>query len=80
VVVLFSVGVVVLYLSKLPYGKSDSQVGLLMVIAPAFHVEYWFSGVWSNLVMFHVKHSGVAGLGRLIIWQVPCLPHVLSRG
>ena len=29
--VLFSVGVVVLYLSKLPYGKSDSQVGLLMV-------------------------------------------------
>ena len=45
VVVLFSVGVVVLYLSKLPYGKSDSQVGLLMVMAPAFHVEYWFSGV-----------------------------------
>ena len=41
-VVLFSVGVVVLYLSKLPYGKSDSQVGLLMVMAPAFHVEYWF--------------------------------------
>ena len=41
----FSVGVVVLYLSKLPYGKSDSQVGLLMVMAPVFHVEYWFSGV-----------------------------------
>lgn len=41
----FSVDVVVLYLSKLPYGKSDSQVGLLMVMAPAFHVEYWFSGV-----------------------------------
>ena len=41
----FSVGGVVLYLSKLPYGKSDSQVGLLMVMAPAFHVEYWFSGV-----------------------------------
>ena len=41
----FSVGVVVLYLSKLPYGKSDSQVGLLMVIASVFYVEYWFSGV-----------------------------------
>ena len=41
----FSVGVVVLYLSKLPYGKGDSQVGLLMVMALVFHVEYWFSGV-----------------------------------
>ena len=41
----FSVGVVVLYLSKLPNGKGNSRVGLLMVMAPVFHVEYWFSGV-----------------------------------
>ena len=69
--VLFSVGVVVLYLSKLPYGKSDSQVGLLMVIAPAFHVEYWFSGVWSNLVMFHVKHCFLLyDASKRIVWKL----------
>ena len=54
-----------LYLSKLPYGKGDSQVGLLMVMALVFHVEYWFSGVWSNLVMFHVKHEWGGWVGEV---------------
>jgi len=40
------VGVVVLYLSKLPYGKGDSQVGLLMVMAPVFHVKHGW-GCWN---------------------------------
>ena len=65
----FSVGVVVLYLSKLPYGKSDSQVGLLMVMAPAFHVKHEWGG-WVGEVDYLASTMSSPGVIEGLVFHV----------